>query len=87
MANCLFFTVEIFSVFAQEYTPKVGAAISLLNTSLIGQPLLHSVNACGPAAVIVGGDCVDAISSIRAQVGVLFIKFIFQYCSLLFMHR
>lgn len=49
---------------------KVGAISAMLNTSQTQQALLHSVNLVKPAAIVVGGELVQAYSAIRQQVAI-----------------
>ena len=49
---------------------KVGAVSAMLNTSQTHQALLHSVNLVKPAAIVVGGELVQAYSAIRQQVAI-----------------
>ncbi|WP_339543759.1 long-chain-acyl-CoA synthetase [Pseudomonas sp. RA_35y_Pfl2_P32] len=49
---------------------KVGAISAMLNTSQTQQALLHSINLVKPAAIVVGGELVQAYSAIRQQVSI-----------------
>jgi fatty-acyl-CoA synthase len=46
---------------------RVGGVVALINTNLVGEPLMHSVAIVEPKHLIVGADLIDAVAAIRPR--------------------
>jgi fatty-acyl-CoA synthase len=47
---------------------RVGAIVSLINTNLTGDALVHSVNVVAPKHIIVGAELVDALAAVAGRI-------------------
>lgn len=48
---------------------KIGLVPALINSNLVGQPLLHSINAAGAKALIAGTEFLDIVQEVKEDLG------------------
>jgi fatty-acyl-CoA synthase len=50
---------------------KLGAVVSLLNTQLVGDVLLHAIQVCEPSRIVVGSELWPSFAEVRSRLGAL----------------